>query len=261
MITVNNKEQFTFFSFPGGERHCKLADDHTLVEGSCVSVRAILKNPSDIMDLLLLVDAVRRESCFIDLLKIHYFPYAQQDRINDLGESLSSKVMAELINSLDVPRVEVFDPHSDVVPALLNNCRVIDNTSFVCDAAHQFKPDFLIVPDNGAKRRVEACARVLRLPLAYCDKRRDARTGALTGFKLVSDVPEGSRGMIVDDICVGGGTFLGMADLFDVDLALAVSHGVFSNGTSILLEKFKSVYTTDSFYNKQEEGVGVYKIR
>jgi len=65
--------------------------------------------------------------------------------------------------------------------------------------------------------------------------------------------------LIVDDICDGGGTFLGLAEELKEcnsgDLYLAVSHGIFSKGSQTLLDNFKSIYSTDSFGQTKVEGI------
>jgi ribose-phosphate pyrophosphokinase len=80
-------------------------------------------------------------------------------------------------------------------------------------------------------------------------KERDLRTGALTNFKTTSDNLEGKTCFIVDDICDGGGTFVGTAKMLKekgaAKVVLIVSHGIFSKGSTIA--EVDEIYTTDSF--------------
>lgn len=83
----------------------------------------------------------------------------------------------------------------------------------------------------------------------HAEKERDPKTGKLSGF-LVPERKEfkSNSVLIVDDICDGGGTFLGLApELYDLDLYLYVTHGIFSKGLTDLSKSFKHIYTTDSF--------------
>src|SRR5882672_10205300 len=103
------------FIFPGGECHVRYHGDHD----HC-SVKAYLNDSNDIMKLLLLIDAIKRNNEDVKIfLTIPYFPYARQDRSCNYGEPLSVKVMANLINSLECYNVTIYDPHSDVTAALL----------------------------------------------------------------------------------------------------------------------------------------------
>jgi ribose-phosphate pyrophosphokinase len=77
------------------------------------------------------------------------------------------------------------------------------------------------------------------------------KTGKLSGFKVFADDLKGKTCVIVDDICDGGGTFLGLAkELKDKScgkLILIVTHGIFSKGLEKLTEVFDEVFSTNSF--------------
>ena len=125
MPILVNQKSVGFFKFSGGECHVKISD---LEITERTNILANLNNSDDVMSLLLIVDAVRRINPSTQvLLTIPYFPYARQDRVCNEGEALSVKVMADLINSLNCAGVTIYDPHSDVTPALLNNCRAISS--------------------------------------------------------------------------------------------------------------------------------------
>jgi len=64
-------------------------------------------------------------------LFIPYFPAARQDRVMIQGEPLSVKVYADIINNANVNKVTVYDAHSEVTSAVLNNCKVITNHKFI----------------------------------------------------------------------------------------------------------------------------------
>ena len=85
-----------------------------------------------------------------------------------------------------------------------------------------------------------------------CSKNRDVKTGKLTGFSVYTDDLNGKDCLIVDDICDGGGTFIGLAEKLknknSGKLYLAVSHGIFSNGFTNL-DCFERIFTTDSINN------------
>ena len=107
--------------FSGGEVHvnCNLLGRRD-AEGIIV---ARLQSSDDIMELLLLTDALREQGFdHIDLF-MPYIPYARQDRYCAGGDAFSLKVFAGLVNSRDFAEVIVLDPHSDVATALIDRCR------------------------------------------------------------------------------------------------------------------------------------------
>lgn len=180
-------------------------------------------------------------------LVLPYLPGARQDRINPTGDVLfTAKSIARMINERHFDRVIAADPHSPVMPSLIKNFseypleRVYDRLWKGYGG--------VIAPDKGARDRATAAQRVVGGELRYGGKVRDEATGRLTGF-TVEDLTPGKHYIVVDDICDGGGTFVGLghqireagafADLF-------VTHGIFSKGTRDLKDYYKNIYTTDT---------------
>ena len=137
MITLFNRTEDSpievkFWSFPGGERGCKieLEDESLLLEEEHVFlIRMDFRSSDDLIDLLLLNNAIRNMFVLagkIDLvLHIPYFPYARQDRVMSPGESLSLQVAVDLIKSCDPYTVIVHDPHSDVLAGMFKPGQLI----------------------------------------------------------------------------------------------------------------------------------------
>lgn len=176
-------------------------------------------------------------------LILPYFPGARQDRLNPTGDALfTAKSVAMEINRRGFPSVTVIDPHSDVVPALVDRCRVVQ----LVDAIGPLdRYTAVIAPDGGAEKRAAKVAQKLGLPLMHAWKTRNVTDGSLSGFGVEPLDPEGLY-LIVDDICDGGGTFLGLSEIMNARAHLAVTHGVFSKGASTLLMNFEHIFTTDS---------------
>src|SRR3954462_14357524 len=105
--------------FSGGECHVKVKVSFS--EGDKVKINTRLNSSNDLMNLCLAVDALRHMGVGYIEAFITYMPYARQDRIMVTGESLSIKVIATIINTLNLNKITEFDAHSDVTPALLNN--------------------------------------------------------------------------------------------------------------------------------------------
>ncbi len=110
---------FESFVFTGGEPHIKINPNFDITKSVTVTHR--INSFNDLGFLCLAVDALRRMDIVIEKLIVPYFPAARQDRLMIKGEPLSVKVYADIINSLQIKKVVVFDPHSEVAPALLNN--------------------------------------------------------------------------------------------------------------------------------------------
>jgi ribose-phosphate pyrophosphokinase len=199
------------------------------------------------------------------------FPFAlgaRQDRLNMTGDFLfTAKSIAKEINMRNFPSVTVVDCHSEVMPALIDRCRNVSLALILRGLYPYTHPidktlyDGVISPDAGAEKRANAVATGLGLPLYHAWKKRDVATGALNGFG-VQELPMWSKStnrsnvgrprfLVVDDICDGGGTFVGLAKhiteyVVACDLDLLVTHGLFSQSFSELYKHFDTIYTTDS---------------
>ncbi len=259
-LSASEADTITFdaFEFNGGEPHIKITDVPYITNRkvSCTITHRI-NSMSDLGLLLVATEALRGLAYFHKIhLIIPYFPGARQDRRMVYGEPLTVKVYTNLINSLYFSSVTIFDPHSDVTPALLNDVIVIDNHELVRDAIENILEDsawtkvYLVVPDAGATKKATQLAASVRgiAGIIQCEKKRDVETGKLTGFKAEIDKDMMDYPLVlVDDICDGGGTFLGLAvELDSDDLHLVISHGIFSKGFKELAKYYTSIHTTNS---------------
>ena len=234
--------------FPTGEKHLRIRN---LWETD--SVILMYEDPSgDLMKLGMAVDICRRVGVKKINLIMTFTPYARQDQVYVPGDPLSIKVFADFVNSLNLDKVIVIDPHSNVTPALFNKCAVNHQWFYAKKAVLDYRPDALVAPDLGAAKKIKDLQRELDDPIdiIQCDKTRDPKTGKITGFRVLDGDPRGKRCMMVDDICDGGGTFLGLAEVLTdkgaSSQSLYVTHGIFSRGLGGLVQVFDRVYTTDS---------------
>jgi len=194
-------------------------------------------------------------------LTIPYVPYARQDRIAEAGESLSIGVMANLINSMGFKRVTIYDPHSDVTPALINNLEVVSLEQIVSRSELvtlvSEKEMTIVSPDAGAVKKVQKLAQKLNTTnLVIGSKVRDSLTGEITGTKIEGDV-EGKDVIIFDDICDGGRTFIELSKVLKKmsanEIYLYVTHGIFSKGLEVLKPYFTHIFSSFSFLKKAAE--------
>lgn len=254
---------FETFTFSGGEPHIRIQAFDTTKE---VIVTHRIKSFNDLGLICVAIDALKRMGAHtIDLL-IPYFPGARQDRVMVNGESLTVKVYADIINNLGIRSIKIFDPHSDVTPALLNNCEVMDNYLFISEIVNYIPSNFILVaPDAGSIKKVlKLASKLNHTTILECGKTRDVVTGNLLGFKVPSNDLENFPCLIVDDICDGGATFIGLGKELKNrnagDLYLAVSHGIFRHGTEALSELYQQIFTTDSFQDLEADIVHQVKL-
>lgn len=253
------------FKFPGGEVSASFDPTYLLHAGPVrVSISANLTTSDDVMALLMLTDAVRRQFPNISKFEalIFYVPYARQDRVMKPGESLSIKVFCDLINSQKYDNVVIWDPHSDVTPALLDNCTTVNQHDLAnYTLTHTFvEPDttVLVAPDAGAIKKISEVAKTMGVKeVVRADKMRDPSTGKITGTKVYSDHIGDKDFLIVDDICDGGYTFLELAKvlrpLTNGKIILYVTHGIFSKGLEVFRGVIDEVYAANTFLKYPNE--------
>ena len=245
--------------FYGGEPHIKIEADFDITQPVTVTHR--LTSFNNLGLLCVAVDALKRMGVKTINLVLPYFPGARQDRVMVPGEPLTVKVYADIINSLVLNKVTVLDPHSEVTPALLNNCEVVTNDTFIAEVIRRIGDDVILIsPDGGALKKIYKVSEFLGgMAVTECSKSRDVKTGKLSGFKVYTDDLEGANCLIVDDICDGGGTFIGLAQALKAknvgNLYLAVSHGIFSKGFNVFNDYFTTIFTTNSFSDISHENV------
>ncbi|RQO73988.1 phosphoribosylpyrophosphate synthetase [Pedobacter sp. KBW06] len=242
------------FLFSGGEVHIKLQD-----HAEEVLVSARLNDSNEVMKLLLAVDALRRNGSKNISVFIPYLPYARQDRVMVGGEPLSIRVMCNLINSCNFGKVYVFDVHSEVSLALLDNCELISNYSLAKQVLSNHTDYLLVSPDAGALKKIYKLAEALAYQndIVLCNKVRDVSNGKIKQITVDQDDLGGKDCFIIDDICDGGATFVGVAKELKKrnagKVSLIVSHGIMSHGETELVDWIDHIYTTDSIKNDSSD--------
>ena len=249
--------------FPGGEVGVRLPSSE-YIKGD-IKLTAHLKSSDGVMELLLTVDALRRNH---PGSKIHatipYIPYARQDRVCNPGESLSIAVMASLINSCNFETVTTLDPHSDVVGALINNLEIIEQYDVFRFVKTSWANTHIVAPDGGAyKKCMKFAQRVGAAGVIVCNKVRNLKTGQIESLTCSENV-EGKELFVLDDICDGGRTFIELAQELKgaKSISLAVTHGIFSKGVDVVAKHYDAVYTTNSFHGNDlpKDWDGVFQV-
>ena len=245
MIVLHNERSeipFSSFKFSGGETNVKVLEPSAI--GDVVYIKADINSGDDVMELLLLTDAIRRINSVAKIgLLLPYLPYSRQDRVMVTGESLSIKVFASIINAQNYDSVVTWDAHSDVGVALIDRCtnlsqyELVDLLNLRLDA----EDTILVSPDAGAEKKIFAFAKALNFnTVVRASKTRDVSTGQITRTELmISATEKGTYKdfLIVDDICDGGRTFIELAKVLRPHttgkIMLLVTHGIFSKGIEV----------------------------
>lgn len=258
---VDAGKKYEEFSYPAGEKQVRILPDQIdkVQQAEEVLVFATITN-GEVMGILLLLDAVRSVRVYpkshVKLI-MPYLPYARADRRFAVGDCsglhMFLKALDTEVFSLDAHPTKSMAGVVNIKPTLFIKA-AIEN---ICGSNLQMEqPNLcLLFPDEGAAKRYSA--HDFGLPFVYGGKLRDPKTGKLSGFR-VPEIPDSLTDvLIVDDICDGGGTFLGLTEQLKgkKTLFLYVTHGIFSKGVKILTDRFQHVYTTDSFPHHEGEGL------
>ncbi len=228
------------------------------VRGEDMYVIQTTSNPANdnLMELLIMVDALRRSSAARITAVIPYFGYARQDRRAKARTPISAKLVANLIETAGVDRVLTLDLHAAQIQGFFDI--PVDNLYaspvFALDIEHHFKGQMdqlmVISPDVGGVARARELAKRINAPLAIVDKRRE-KAGEIAGMTVIGDVA-GKKCIIVDDICDTAGTLCKAAEVLIENGATEVhsyiTHGVLSGPAVERIKNsvMKSLVITDS---------------
>ena len=266
MIKVNDTE-IKVGHFPDGTQSIEFSDDQPYY--STNEVEWFYDSDEEVLTLMCVVDMIRRNSKNSRIkLWIPYLLKARMDRIKKPEQNFSLKVFADFINSLNFDKVVVYNVHSNVSEALIDNIININPIFDVDDVISEYKPDVIYFPDEGACKRYAdlACIKKYGLPVIFGIKKRDFATGKILGLDVVSDIDlKEKKVLIVDDICSAGGTFkfsaMKLKELGASDVTLYVSHceDNIQNGDLLKTDLISKIYTTDSILHISDPKIQIIR--
>jgi len=246
-VILVNETKLKITMFPNGEQKIKIP---WLENKNYITLK--WESDQDFINLMFLkhyLDDHGRGEVFLSIL---YFPYSRMDRQVG-GDLFTLKSLCKFINYLHFSRVVIHEPHSDVTPALLDRCLVINTTmELFCHFEKSIaKPDFVFYPDAGAQKRYYTG----RYPNLVGNKVRNKEIGHIERYDIIGSIQEKVKNktvVILDDLSSYGGTFIHAAKALKKlgagNIYLIVAHAeesilkgeVFSSGL------IKKVLTTDS---------------
>tara|TARA_B110001452_G_scaffold265715_1_gene270939 strand:+ start:324 stop:1256 length:933 start_codon:yes stop_codon:yes gene_type:complete len=226
------------------------------IRGNSVFVIQSTSNPANdnLMELLLVIDALKRSSAKNITAVIPYFGYARQDRKVAPRTSISAKVVANLITNAGASRVVTVDLHAGQIQGFFD--MPVDNLFttplFAKYIKKKFKSKNLICvsPDIGGVQRTRGLATRIKADLAIIDKRRP-KPGQSQVMNIIGNV-KGKTCIIVDDIIDSGGTIVNAVDALKkagaVDVYVFITHAVLSGEAvkKIKNSKIKKLIITDT---------------
>ena len=208
---------------------------------------------TNLMELLIMIDALRRASAKRITAVIPYYGYARQDRKNEPRVPITSKLIADLVVTAGADRVLTVDLHAGQIQGFFNI--PVDHLfaiNVLIDYIKEQKLEDLIVisPDAGGVERARAYAKRLNSSLAIIDKRRDIPNEA-KAMNIIGDV-KGKIAFIVDDMIDTAGTLMEATDALlgagAKEVHACCSHPVLSGpaGERIANSPIKTVITTNT---------------
>ncbi|HOL17189.1 MAG TPA: ribose-phosphate pyrophosphokinase [Bacillota bacterium] len=215
-----------------------------LIQPMCAPVN------ENLMELLILIDAIKRASANSVNAVIPYYGYARQDRKTRARDPITAKLVADLITAAGASRVVAMDLHAGQIQGFFNI--PFDHLTAVPILADYFiakkiKNGVVVSPDLGGVTRARELANRLGFPIAIIDKKRPAPNQAEV-MNIIGDV-EGKVAILVDDIIDTAGTIvLGAAALHDqgaADVYACCTHPIFSGPA---LERLKSAPLKEIVY-------------
>ena len=228
------------------------------VRGEDMFIIQPTSNPTNdnLMELLIIADALRRSSAARITAVMPYFGYARQDRRTKARTPISAKLVANLIVQSGVDRIMTLDLHATQIQGFFDI--PVDNLYaspiFALDIQHHFGDRMdkvtIISPDVGGVARARDLAQRIGSSLSIVDKRR-SKPGEIAEMKVIGDV-EGQICIIVDDICDTAGTLCKAAEVLmehgAAEVHSYITHGVLSGPAVERIEAsvMKHLVITDS---------------
>lgn len=229
--------------------------DVYVIQPSCAPVN------DGLMELLIMIDALKRASVRRLTAVISYFPYGRSDKKDQPRISITARLVADLLQVAGVDRVLALDLHSPQIQGFFS-IPVDHLTAVPILASHFAKKNLdnlvVVAPDAGRAKMARQFARRLQVPMAIIDKRRLGNDDQVEIDNVVGDV-SGKQCLIVDDEISSGGSVIAAADTLTrfqaTKIYAAITHPILSGeaSQSILDSKIDELVVTNSVPVSEEK--------
>jgi len=228
--------------FPDGEIDVEIKQ--TVRGRDVVLMQTVALDPNEyLVELLIMIDAMRRSSAKSIMIVIPYYGYCRQDRKDRPRVPITAKLVANMLSAAGATRILTMDLHAGQlqgffeipVDNLYGRPRLVEAFRSLCPVENCV----VVTPDIGSVKLARSYAAQLGVPMAIVDKQRLSPTqiGSVT---LIGDV-KGKNVLLADDICSTGGTLLSAAKACQEKGAkrifAAVTHGMFARETLQRIEQ------------------------
>ncbi|MCL2874642.1 MAG: ribose-phosphate pyrophosphokinase [Defluviitaleaceae bacterium] len=237
--------------------------DVFIVQPTCTPVN------DNLMELLIMADALRRASASRITAVIPYFGYARQDRKSRARDPISAKLVADLITAAGVDRVLTMDLHCDQIQGFFNI--PVDHLRGLPLFAKYYRESFddlsdvvIVSPDLGSVTRARALGEKLDRPLAIIDKRRPSKNTSEV-VNIIGNV-RGCRAIITDDIIDTAGSICNAATAImnagAKEVFVCCTHGILSGKALENIDKspIKELISLDTIPLTQNENTKKIKV-
>ncbi len=246
-------------TFADSEKRVRIEED---IRDKNVAVIASLSNPVDsyLVELCLVVDALKSNDAHKIIAVIPYYGYARQDKAHRDGEGVSARVMARLIEAVDISRVIAIDLHSDAVAGFFKvPVTHLSGAPIFVERLLQEPDDYVVVaPDAGAAKRAQHFASLMGAPMVMIEKKRNLdKLHTIDSIHLIGEV-KGKTAIIVDDVVTSGSTLVKAAYALEEagakKVIACVTHADFVAGTHTILgdSPIPRVLVSDSIAKPEE---------
>lgn len=268
MIKING-EVVNTKKFPDGTFLLKEDVPYDFKNYREATITWMFENNEELVTLIYIVKHLNSHGITNLYLNMPYIPNSRQDRVKTTEDVFTLKYFAEVINWLNFDSVTVLDPHSSVSEALIDKIVIKHPDRYVWEAIESkyiggTNNLTMFYPDEGAMKRYST---MFDLPYAFGIKKRDWKTGEIKGLDVsgMTDLIEGRKILIVDDISSRGGTFyhsaIKLKELGAKEIYLYVSHceNTILEGELLSSGLIDRVFTTNSIFTKEHEKVEVFE--
>ena len=276
MIKING-EIVIVNKFPDGTPRINL--DVNGLYKNCLEINWYYESDAELFYLMVIKKHYENLVDYIELF-LPYIPNARMDRVLNSEEVFTLKYLCEFINWLRFDSVIVLDAHSNVAPALLNNCTNLHPIKYIRNAIDCICEDktiseenfVLYFPDYSAAKKYSVL--IPEIPYCYGIKNRDWKTGKILGLNVITngiDLNQKTVLMIDDIVSYGGSMKYGADKLKELGVdkifayATHTENSVLDKNKGTLLKSLENntverLFTTDSLFTGSHEKITVMEV-
>ena len=254
-----NKQKFKVKRYSSGEMKLCFEDLNKYIIDNKVEI--IYNNEESIFELFIIINYYKDIGTDVSLV-LSYLPYQRMDHINNI-EVQTLKYVAKLINNLNLDKVIICEPHSDI--DMINNSEKISYIEKILPIVYKeinfnYQKDVLLFTDKGSVRRYSYLAK----NYVYAEKTRDLKTGLISSYNMIGDIKPNQKVVIVDDIISTGDTICECIEQIKTNNEVYIVCGHYEkNKYNLRLQKnnrVKKIFSTNSLTKRQTRKLKLYKV-